>query len=515
MTGFGAISLTRMGLGASSGHRAGSGLWSSALLALDFANNRYRFDGANYSSEAAVLTAAGGSKTGSTYSFGPYEIGSSLVTNGDFQADVSGWNAQNSGLISWVSGQLQLNGNGGNNASASQPETVVANRCYRLSALVTRVSGGSAPFLSLSGAAGLGGAFVQAGALAATDTPTQMSVLWGAIQTSIYVGIKMNSATAAGNNLLDNVTLKEAVPVKGMPGGVFSFETAFTMPAAGAGNKVLLAWDDDSERNTVKLLVNSAGELRIVITFNSIQQASLLLGSPVAGSSNKVAASLQPGNNFAQLNGDAVIQNNNTGQSPGKLRIGQDFTGNPVDAGAVSRIEVYGERAPASWIWIEGDSYGVGSADGTSIWKSAQAAGRRGFPTAVGGSTLTNQRDRILAHPGFQTNPLLHWDGSPNGYGTLTQDRAKYAAIAAVKPDGRFVFFVPLVAPSTASDINAAAAALRPAILADFPNNSFDAQAIVDGLSSPFQADGVHLTSTAMDAVWAAFVASPIYARLS
>lgn len=506
------------GISVSSGRLTGhgtGGAWSSAALALDFTNGRYRFDGADYASEAAVLAAAGGVKTGSTYALGPYEIGATTVTNGDFAANVTSWNAQNSGLIAWSSGQLQLTGNGGNTAGVSQSQTVAVNRAYRLSAKVTRVTGGSAPYLAMSSAAGLGGAFVQS-LLAATDVPTQMAVLWGAIQTTVNVGIKMNSAAAAGTNLLDDIALKEVAPVKGEAGLSFPFECTFTMPAAGAGNKVLLAGDDDSERNTVKLLVNSSGELRLATTINSAAQANILLGSPAAGSSNKVTASLQSANNFVQLNADAVIQNNNTHPSPAILRIGRDFTGNAVDAGAVTKLELFsGQRVPASWIWFEGDSYARESADTTALWKSAQAAGRRGFATSIGGTTLTNQRDRILANPGFAINPMVWWDGNANGYGTLAADRAKYAAGIAGRSDNRFIIIPPVTSPSSASDVNAAAVALQPALAADFPNNVFNAQAVIDGIADAYQADGIHLKGTTMDAVWAALVADPVYARVA
>lgn len=263
-----------------------------------------------------------------------------------------------------------------------------------------------------------------------------------------------------------------------------------------------LCLDDDSERNSLKVYTDASSRLIVAGMLNSIGQFSQDLGAVTPGAVVKFTGSFQNGFNFMQLDNLPVVQNPNFVLGGGILRIGRDFTGNAVASTSRRRTQVFTERMPGSYIQVEGDSYGAGSADGTSIAKSIQAvSARRAFYTAVGSSTLTQQRDRVLAHPGFNRNTLVHWDGVPNGYCTLSIDMAKYAAIAATRSAGKFVFLTPLQVPTSASDVNAAAAALRTALLSTYPINCFDAQAFVDGVVDPFQADNTHLKGSVMDQV--------------
>lgn len=472
----------------------------AAIFAVDAPTNRYRFSGVSYATEAAAVAAAGGSDVSGTLKIGPYEIGTSTVSNGDFAANVTGWTAQNSGLVAWSAGQLQLTGNGGNNAGASQVQAVTAYKVYRLSATVTRVTGGSAPYLALSGAAGLGGAFVQT-LLAGFDTPTALSVVWGAIQTSAYVGIKMNSAAAAGTNLLDNVVMKEVVPFAGLTGGVTSFEHEFVVPTAGAGNQVQLCMDDDSERNSIKVYTDASSHLIVSGMLNSISQFSTDLGAVTPGAVAKFTGSFQTGFNFMQLDSQAVVRNTNFVLGGGILRIGRDFTGNAAPAGSRRKVQVFTERMPADYIQLDGDSYVGESADGTSLTRSIQnVSARRTFATGLGSSTLTQARDRVVAHPGFYRNPLIILDGVPNGYGTLVADRAKYQAMVDTRTHGRFLIIPPITTPSSASDVNAAAVALQADIAATWPNNFISLQAFVDATPDAYQADNAHLKAAVMDA---------------
>lgn len=490
-------------------HGMGGVFDAAAIFAFSDPAGRYRFGGADYASKTALLTAAGGSFVGTTLKLGPVAIGASVLANSDPVVDTAGWTGYNSGTLDVVSGQLRVTGNSGASASGSRLAAVTSQRTYILTGMVTRPTGSSGPQISISNNASLAGAYKQANAIGVFDTPTELTVIWGAIQASVSVGVKMNANPSLGTALLGTFRMREAAPLTGLTAGVVSYEAEITVPAATAGDQVLLAFDSDDVVNSVSLAIDSSGHLVSRAVNNSVAAAVMDMGAVSAGQIIRVSGTSQTGQNFIQIDDQPVVKQNRTVATGAMMRVERDFTGNAAPAGSVRKLQIFaGERMPAGLIRLEGDSYVDGSADGTSLTKSIQTATpRRAFSTGAGGSTLTQQRDRMLALTGFLRHTLVHWDGAPNGYGTLSADMAKYAAMLAAVTHGRVLFVTPVVAPASASDINAAAVALRTELLATYPNNVFDAQAFIDALSDVWQADNAHLKASIMDQVAVAIIA--------
>lgn len=80
------------------------------------------------------------------------------------------------------------------------------------------------------------------------------------------------------------------------------------------------------------------------------------------------------------------------------------------------QLQFYASRRIAGRIWAEGDSY-VGGAGGASLAISLRALGHTVIVAGVGGSTMAEVRDRLIADAALARQcTVVVWDGSQNGY---------------------------------------------------------------------------------------------------
>lgn len=498
-----------LGIGLGVTHGTG-GAWfdTAAIVDADITNGRFRHDGVTYASKATFLAGIGVTESSGAYTFTPYvdPAAVDLVSNGDMSGGTTGYTGTN-GTIAIVGGELELTGGGVSQATATQPITAVASRGYRVRGKATRVTGGPGTYLAISGGVGL--APTDYATLASgVDTPTDIEHFISTVQTSYFVGLRQNG-TSTGKSRLDNLETKLCVPVKGASQTVVSARMQGTMPAAvGGASMVIWQSGDTFEKNRVRLEWNTSARLRLIVTLNNIEQANLDIGEVLALTDFDVSFSVQTNIVMAQLNGGVILMDTGAG-FPGQARgwWGRSATGEAF-TGTLRRVQVYDEWMPPSAIWLEGDSYPAGDALGTSLWASLQSqTNRRAFVTGLGSSTLTSARDRVLAHTGFAArNPLLFWDGYSNSYGTLAADMAKYAAMAAVKPDGKFLFLAPLQTPFGPSDVNAAAAALQSELTVVYGSRCLNLQPVIDADPASFQPDTVHLAAAKMNEVASVYV---------
>lgn len=121
-------------------------------------------------------------------------LGPELVTNGKFDADVSGWSAGNSALLNWVNGKIQIERNGVNNPFASQSFATVVGKTYRIEYTLAEITGASAG-VRVGTSAGndansnTGAISVGTGSrlFVATATTTHVSLFLGATTDGVYV----------------------------------------------------------------------------------------------------------------------------------------------------------------------------------------------------------------------------------------------------------------------------------------------------------------------------------------
>lgn len=128
-------------------------------------------------------------------------------------------------------------------------------------------------------------------------------------------------------------------------------------------------------------------------------------------------------------------------------------------------------------IWLDGDSYSVISSNGDGMEPRFTADGRLITVSGVGGSTLAAQRARIEARLWSTYQTLIHWDGNPNGYASLADDMAHYAAIVAACP--RSIIIPPVRRGADSTDMREYISTLQAALLEAYPTRTIDAQSLL------------------------------------
>jgi hypothetical protein len=158
-------------------------------------------------------------------------------------------------------------------------------------------------------------------------------------------------------------------------------------------------------------------------------------------------------------------------------------------------------------LWTEGDSYmdGAGGADLKTI--VGLVTGRDVSDTSVGGATMADIRDRIVANTSSKAQSILIvWDGSTNGY----VDAASYTDELETGIDAlghsRFVV-IPSAVPFGLSYTGSRSEALHAEFISRWPDNTLswrDWIANTDGTINEdrmldYPTDPTHLNQTAMN----------------
>ena len=126
-------------------------------------------------------------------------LGSELVVNGTFDANVSGWTPYGSSIVTWDAGRLRLEVNSGN--IASQPVTTVPGRWYRVDWNGT--SGTGIPRLLM------GTAVPNGNLLAPQDGAGVKSAFFLATTTVAHVQIATSVNTDGLTAFFDNISVRE------------------------------------------------------------------------------------------------------------------------------------------------------------------------------------------------------------------------------------------------------------------------------------------------------------------
>ncbi|MDE8650483.1 hypothetical protein [Novosphingobium album (ex Liu et al. 2023)] len=554
-------------------------LGRAALFDMNHARGIYWTDGAGHADGADLLDAVGASVSGITAAFGGVEDGDSpheYFPNPTFDALPT----LASGLgftASAVAGELNIVASGATNGYVSYAHAGYKGRAFKMTATARRgtITVNPPAFAHTLQGATLGGNLTSTavfGASAATLTIFGS----GAVTGSSYWGVRGTNA-GDGTCYVDDWTLREVMPLAGWgdwadgnsaaaaPGWSCLFDGVLPAPP-GSGNVVLAQADSGSENNRILLRLSSTGNLQLIVVYNAAVQtpAVQLLRAGVAGGEHvRVAFGItQATNDFSEgltvsINGEPRQEYSAVNLSvPGvsHVRIGRDSAGTSVFTGTINQVAFLKGRAPGDWcefasrlddtpVVTGGDSY-VNGANGVSLKASlASAAGLKVIDIGAGGTTLAQQVARYQAKPYLAPLRFVHWDGSDNGFSSITADIANYQALAdAQGGTGRFVFLAPVAVPNPAAASNPTpgAQSIRcadrhdamlaafgaahvfdplPALQALSTGGADDLNDVAAGLvprSCLFDASNgqVHLSGTAMDAVAAALVASGKIAAL-
>jgi len=189
-----------------------------------------------------------------------------LITNGNFDANVSGWSAQGSGgtTFSWVSGAMQIVRSGSTSGLPGQTIATVAGRFYWMTA---KNNGPGAATWRVGGA--------NAVSIASGATVTRIIAANGASTLHEFW-----PSTDPGTVAIDVVSVKE------IPGNHASQATSGARPVLKAGG---LTRYDASDDNLLTTCVPGV-EMTLALKFNASLENRILMGSRVSSNQQSYLA---------------------------------------------------------------------------------------------------------------------------------------------------------------------------------------------------------------------------------
>lgn len=315
----------------------------SQLFDADYEAGRFFFGGRSYADETAFNTAVGLTKSGITrVTATPYidpDL-TNILTNGDFDTDVSGWSGANGGVIAAVSGELELTASGSLNGFA-QAVSGIVGRAFRLRGTGRRgTSGNSFAFRNGVIANLTNGADVGSGI--SSSSPTTVEGELSGNSDPAYVGARNASASGSGTGLFNALSLVEVWPFPGWEHNSIGLAIKATAPAAAVADQVLFQLDANTERDRIRVVRQVSNDHIVVIaTSNNIAYATLDLGAAADGATFEVAISAAQNDFRASLDGGLPVADvSGTLSGFSRLRVGRSLTGDTW-TGSIERVTVF------------------------------------------------------------------------------------------------------------------------------------------------------------------------------
>ena len=229
--------------------------------------------------------------------------GSELVTNGTFATDLSGWTDRGT-LSTWVSGTMQVSGNGASYGSVYTPITTVVGRSYVMSVNVLSVNRADTLYLGAGSTTAFSGNRLAAASGVATYTFTATS-------TTTYIKVE----TVYSNSLavVDNVSVVEAVLDRSYKAASAPVFGTLTKAQLATGTS-LVGYSGFSASNYLREPYSAdldfgTGEWNASAWVNvptTLPTTSYPLGSELVDTANTATAWITYGTNTVTQDGDAV-----------------------------------------------------------------------------------------------------------------------------------------------------------------------------------------------------------------
>lgn len=177
-----------------------------------------------------------------------------------------------------------------------------------------------------------------------------------------------------------------------------------------------------------------------------------------------------------------------------------------------ARLQFFSSRRLPDRIWAEGDSYMAG-ASGAGLSISLRALGHVVINAAVGGATMSDIRDRLIADGALARQcKVIVWDGSQNGY-TTAGAYADQLGVGLAAIGGNFIV-IPAAVPFGTAD-QTQQLAIREEFVARWGSKVFDWRGAIPATAGVinqdrmlnYPTDAVHLNATAHGEMAAAVAA--------
>jgi len=171
--------------------------------------------------------------------------GSELVTNGTFDSDTSGWTGESTAILTWSSGELNVDRNSGNSVGATQTVTTVIGKPYVLS--VEAVSATNGIWINVTGGTQID----------ESSTPTLgvRTISFVATSTSTKIDLGVTGSTTGTANY-DNVSVRLADIDRSVNGNGLQINGTITKTALG-GDGSLVGYSGFSAANFFEQPYNS------------------------------------------------------------------------------------------------------------------------------------------------------------------------------------------------------------------------------------------------------------------
>lgn len=493
----------------------------SAALDMDLVNNKFRFDNIEYKTRAEFLTAIEGSEAGGVITIGPtINAGApELVLNGTFDTNLNNWTSGLNGAstaaivaaAARIVSDATVGANGvGTGGAINQQVNLTPNQLF----VFNGISTGGTTQLRLSVAA-FGGNYAQISMTA--NQQIKQSITPYASPNHLSM-----SRTAAGTVNLDNISVKAGNMFKNFQQGGHTFVIKGKTGVMAAANQHILTLHNNFDRDLITVYWNTGNQLRVQYKWNNVVQAEHVLGTVANNTEFTVRVGAKLNEFFAKLNNGAVFVDS-LGTMPvlGRILLGNSISGAGLWTGEMHRLTIENGGGIAQfmqgsrYLHTDGDSF-MGGAFSVVLPTTLQTlSGVPVFNTGVGGSTLAEVRDRLIAAPAdIKAATTIIWDGSENGFTTVNE----YLNIMQQAIDAlghtRFILLPPCStyqgAAGVAQDI-----AIRDEMQVRWPGHILDWRTFlaleVDGtptiaMFASAPGDSTHLSQAAMDLAAAAIL---------
>lgn len=434
---------------------------NGSALFLGYDGSNIYCNGEIYGTEAAMLTATGGIRSGNTVTFGGYIDTSVELASIDLATSNGGFVTINgNGSQSYGSGKLTHTG-------------------------TTNPSGFSRKFEGLSGAAlaiisncrrtGPGSIQLQFSRVGSTmssgeitDIPTTLGdvTVFGSPNSAAawWIGARQGGGTPTTAEFT-NFRVYKAAPAKGFPNGDFCAYFEGVAPSSlPSTTEVIFQGDINKNNDRFRIELRSAGAVWAVQTssFGTVneQNHEVQIGTLTANAAYKLAFGKNRSGIYGGVNGTGAYYDSSLSVGFSHIRIGRSLAGETF-SGTITKYYFYAKCEKLLWfkkvtslstapaitkyaknkIVVCGDSYAEQSS--TGIGGMLIDAGFEVINLGAGGTTWAQQYDKIIARPDLYDLTLLWWDGSPNdrpASGNYDDERTKLEAVLTAMGHTRWLY---------------------------------------------------------------------------
>lgn len=443
---------------------------NAAAFQLDAANDRGYFKGAIYPTETAFLAATGGSKSGVARTFGGLvKSGSTnFITNPGPFANTTGWAANSGASLAAVGGELEMTSGGSLNVASQPINAGSIGKAVRLRATCRRGTSVNSYNIGV----GINPNFGN-GQLSPSIASTVASdyTTYAAPSSGNYICFRNQSGAGTGTAYSNAWLCEECLPFDGWVHETSTIVIKATTPATISSTQALLSldvWDGVGsayERERIRIQQASDGTVSLIMTVSASAVFTQSFGVIAPSTSFTIAVAWAGTAMKVSINGGVVASKASGSGAPGAafMRLGRSPTGETW-TGTIENVAYFPTQQPDDWlvaasagfgsnvIYAEGDSYMAG-AGGVALSSDIRTlTGRPVASSAVGGSTLQQVYDRLVARPYERGKPLVIWDGSGNSYGSVAATLAIIDQIIALHGDASKIIVVPTVSVGPSAD---------------------------------------------------------------